>query len=280
MTKRIYPPPPTRFAGPPAQAAPAAGSRPAGARATYPPPPTRYGMKPAQAGPGPGRALQPAARPTIARLMPPPPPRVGGGSRVVQRATNIAESVWTTNHQGTIALGSGSEETNSLRQKVSEPTAATDATETAGAMRAGDGIFVVIKEIDLNHFCTGHTIREFAFDDANIDRSGRSNFWPAATTKAGVLAIATAVLRTLHDDIKAAVGQETSVNHASYEHAGVKYVVTISVAAETGDDAPTDDDGNYLAGTARLEQFYPISGTGIIYADKADLHALKIRLGK
>jgi len=178
---------------------------------------------------------------------------------VVQRQSDINETTWRNNHQGTIAFESGSEATI-----VHTHTVNSD-------------INVVITEKDHHHFCNGHTVREFAFDQGNIDRVPRSTFWPVATTPSQVLAIADGVLGALHSDIVEAVGTGSTYNSRAFQHGGVTYTLTISTDPDLDS---INDSGNYEKGTARLEQFYPVHGTGILGVDKADLTTLKTNLGK
>lgn len=78
MTKRIYPPPPTRFAGTPVQPSLAAATRRSGAKASCPPPPIKFGAGGIQS------KLASAKAPRAAPA--PPPTRFGTASTANHRA--------------------------------------------------------------------------------------------------------------------------------------------------------------------------------------------------
>jgi hypothetical protein len=228
--------------------------KPAGRRTAPPPPPLVWpGLLPRTAQ---GKLAAPRVSPAPGR--PGQAVHAARPSGVVQRQTDVDENTWRLNHQGNIALGSGSDTITVHRHVVNS------------------GITVKIKEKDRNHFCTGHTVREFSFDDENIERSARSSFWPLGMTPSGVLGIADEVLGTLHSEIEEAVGEGSVVSKRAHKHKGVTYTILISVKPKTDS---INEFGLYEEGTARLEQFYPTSGTGILGADQADLKQIKKKLG-
>lgn len=179
---------------------------------------------------------------------------------MTRRSCDIDESTWRSNHQGTIAYGSGSD-TNIVHTHV-----------------VNGNINVVITEKDHHHFCNGHTVREFAFDQENIERVPRSTFWPVTTTPSQVLNIADGVLGALHNDIVEAVGFGSTFNMKAFQHGGVTYALTITT--DPDDTSLNNSSGLYEGGTARLEQFYPVHGTGILGVDQDDLKTIKTSLGK
>ncbi|MBK8174465.1 MAG: DUF4157 domain-containing protein [Rhodospirillales bacterium] len=255
----------------------AAGRGPVSAAAHVGPPPRageRIAQPMAATGAAPRRFAGPPAPPPIrwAGSSAVQPALASGASRpvgtlprgrVVQCTTDILDKTWRDHHKGTVALNSGS-------------------TATIVHTYAVNGsINAIVTEKDLNHFLNGHTIREFSFETENIERSGRSTFWPETTTRQDVISYASAVLTSLKDRIIEAVGQSETINERKYKHGGIDYVLSISTDPDSGENDPFDDlTGNWLSGTARLQQFYPISGTGISFADELDLKGVKARLGK
>jgi hypothetical protein len=241
----------------------AEAGRPAAPPAYRPQPPPKVLQAKLATAPPPAHVA--ARRPPPAAV--PTPRRVTGVMQrlaspargVIQPLSNFSIAVWGS-HAGSIALGSGSDTT----------VVATAAITT--------NINAVVTEKDLNHFCNGHTIAEFSFDTSNIDRCARTSFWPAATSRDDVKNLAVAVLGSLKTEIIEAVGLEDTINIKDHMYGGVKYVITITTVPNKA--GAQDADGNWLSGTARLEQFYPVGGTGILWADKSDLHSWKATLGK
>lgn len=227
----------------PVQAKPA-GPRP-GVRTAPGPPPLRW-----PAAPPAGRTVQPyvPARPARGLVFQP-------DRGVIQRV--ISDSTWQSTHKGTILLDSGSEATVLLTHPVNSKINAT------------------VTEKDLFHFCTGHTVKYFSFEEDNITRSAASTFWPAGTSKSGVLALADAVLGTLHDDIEEAMKYGSTLSLRSHMHNGIKYALVIT----TDPGVSTDEEGLYDSGTARLTKFYPLSGTGVESADQEELRRVRALLG-
>lgn len=180
----------------------------------------------------------------------------------IQRKTNIPGGTWEEHHKGTVALGSGS------------------ATTAERSVDVTDDISAKIMEKDANHYQTGHTIKEFAFEDSNITRSARSTLWPVSYTKEDALDEAEAVIDAHTDEIEQAVkdGGDT-ITDKSYQHGDFKYTFTMPVKDETPEPEDDEEDPTPV-GTARLDQFYPISGAKALYADQADLYDAKRRLGK
>lgn len=179
-----------------------------------------------------------------------------GLGSLIQRKTNIDDQTWISHHKQTIAYQSG-DDSKALTVKLRRGTVEAYATQK-----------------DLHHFCNGHLLKEFSFQDENINRNGCSTFWEPQTTVEDVKGIARRLLSSLEQDIEEKIesGGRNVVSSNTHIFEKVKYTYTITT------NATENDEGDITGGTAQLEQFYPVDRS--YFADKEDLSALKLRLGK